>query len=76
VLNVAGQVAKAQGLVTVAFTLLIHARLTNADIDDSFPAFCSRNLDLLVPRSGLLELHYNPSTLAFSEANQAAIRRV
>jgi hypothetical protein len=54
--------------ITVAFTLLIRARVTNADIADSFPAFCSRNPDLLMPRSGLLHLHYDPTTLASSEA--------
>jgi hypothetical protein len=54
--------------ITVAFTLLIHGRLANADIDDGFTAFCALNPDLLVPRSGLPEWYYSPATLASAEA--------
>jgi hypothetical protein len=53
--------------ITVAFTLLIRAGLANADIADNFADFCASNPDLLTPR-GLLELHYDPATLASSEA--------
>jgi hypothetical protein len=53
--------------ITVAFTLLIHARLAITDNDDNFADFCASNPDLLTPR-GLLELHYDPATLASPEA--------
>jgi hypothetical protein len=56
--------------VTVAFTLLIRARLAAAGASEDFTAFRTRNPDLFDPRSKPLGRHYDLATLSSPEARR------
>jgi hypothetical protein len=56
--------------ITVAFVVLIHARLAGAGPGEDFAGFRARNPDLLDRRPPILEHYYDPATLASAAARQ------